>query len=356
MRDLQKPFLIFFTVLLVLIFSVSFFSIENVAPAPYTLKYNEAMGKPHIPFNNPLTKEGVWLGRLLFYDTLLSGNNKQSCGTCHIQQYAFTDGRALAIGTYGDTVDRNTMSLVNLAWGIKFFWDGRARSLEELIRFPVTNKKEMAQDTIELVKEIKQHKHYPTLFSHAFPGEEISMNTISKAIAQFLRTLVSQGITLPDSIFNKSEYAHADSIALVQQYSKENSLRGSFTRMAIMCSNCHSGLSYGGATFADNHMQQGIRFKASSLINVMLTAPYTHDGRFTTIAEVLQHYDKHISELHTSNPKLIDQPLPNLINYFDRANFEKLFSFFTDSSFITNPAYANPFVHKDFNYLKPDRR
>jgi len=340
----------------VLIFSASFFAAENYKPTPYKLQYNKEMGEPHIPFTNPLTEEGVWLGRLLFYDTLLSGNNKQSCGTCHLQQYAFTDSKALAVGTYGDTIERNTMSLVNLAWGTQFFWDGRAHSLEELVRTPVTHPKEMAQDTVELIKELKQHKHYPTVFARAFPGETISMNTTGKAIAQFLRTLVSSGINLPDSIYNKAEYAENGNFEMLQQHSRENTLRGSFTRLSIMCSDCHSSLTYGGAILADNQMEQGTKFKAPSLINIMLTAPYMHNGSLSTIAQVLQHYTTHIQQLHETNPNILAKPLPNLINDFDRANFEKLFALFTDSAFITNPAYSNPFGQKNFNYLLPGVR
>ncbi len=339
---------LWFTVSIITVLTVSFSKSGN-KPTPVELKYNPALGKPFIPAYNPLTHEGIYLGRLLFYDPMLSGNNKQSCGSCHIQKYAFTDGKPLATGAFGDTVNRNTMSLVNLAWNYKFFWDGRTQFLEDVIPQPIINPKEMAQDTNELIKELRSHKHYPKLFIKAFPDEAITMNTVNKAIAQFLRTIVSNGIQLPDSIFNKAEYAHKDSVLLEANYRKENSLRGSFYRLAFMCSSCHSGTNYGGLRMADNMIETGTKFKAPSLLNIKLTAPYMHDGSLKNIEEVLQHYDKHISDFHHQNPRLLPQPVPNLISEYDRQNFDKLLDLFTDSSVLTNKSLSDPFVFKRFN-------
>ncbi len=306
------------------------------------------MGEPLIPTDNPLTKEGVWLGKLLFYDSLLSSNGKQSCGSCHLQEHAFTDGKKLAVGSYGDTIDRNTMSLVNLAWNKSFFWDGRIATLEQLVRDPVTNPKELDRDTHQLVNDLKKHKYYPELFQRAFPGEEISMNNVSKSIAQFLRTIISTGIVLPDSVYPK---AKDDSGYNDAEYMKEKSVRGSFFRFANMCSGCHGGFSYGGHDMADNHIEKGTSFKAPSMINVMLTAPYMHDGRFNTIEEVLKHYDSHISKLHLNNSELLEVPVKNLITDYDKKNLVKLLELFTDSSFISNPQYSNPFGNENFSWL-----
>jgi len=108
---------------------------DEAKPHVYMLEYDgKVLGNPFLPKENPLIVEGVKLGRFLFYNPFLSSNNEMSCGTCHIQEKSFTDVRKLAIGTYGDILTKNTMSLVNLAWSKQFFWDGREVFLEQLTR------------------------------------------------------------------------------------------------------------------------------------------------------------------------------------------------------------------------------
>lgn len=317
---------------------------------PYRFDYNEKLGTPTLPYYNPLTTEGVELGRLLFYDTLLSGNNQQSCGSCHLQQYSFTDGQARAIGAYGDTIERNTMSLVNMAWNNRFFWDGRARSIEELIPQPITNPKEMGQDTALLVRELKAHRYYPHLFERAFAGQPISMLTVSKAIAQFVRTITSRGVIVPDSLLPVGYNGLPDSTDLAYTLHHDETLKGSFYRFAQMCGHCHSGVNYGGTKIADNMLVTGTRFKAPTLINITLTGPYMHDGRFTTIEQVLTHYNGHIAEFNGHNTDILQKPIENLLKECDKKNFGRVLQLFTDTSVLTNKALANPFSQPDFSW------
>ncbi|HLP21519.1 MAG TPA: cytochrome c peroxidase [Chitinophagales bacterium] len=317
---------------------------------PYPFKYNEKLGQPNLPFNNPLTIEGVQLGRLLFYDPLLSGNNKQSCGSCHIQQFSFTDGNVQAVGALGDTVEKNTMSLVNMAWNHQFFWDGRARTLEDVIHQPITDKREMGQDTAELIRELNAHPHYPAIFARAFPTQPISMATVSKAVAQFVRTITSRGVTVPDSLMPELYNGLPDTAKLTAVLHTDETLRGSFFRFAQMCGHCHSGVNYGGVAMADNMIDSGKAFKAPSLINVSLTAPYMHDGRFKTIEQVLNHYNGHIAQFNTVNPKLVQKPIENLIKESDKQNFAKVLQLFTDTSVLTNKELSNPFAQQGFSW------
>jgi cytochrome c peroxidase len=332
------------------------FSFLQIQPQPYQLQYDaKKLSEPEIPTANPLTNEGVALGRLLFYDKILSGNNTQSCGSCHIQQYAFTDGKTKAIGAKGDTVDNNTMSLVNLAWGKKFFWDGRVNSLEELVKHPITHPKEMMQDEKELISELKKHPHYPALFAETFPDESIGMGTISKAIAQFLRTIISNGAALPDSL-NITAYTTiggVDSMAY-QKMLRENSFMGMYLRLGIMCTPCHTTESFGGELMANNLLDKNQQqlFKVPSVINSLLTAPYMHDGRFATAEEVITHYDKNISRLHLANRHIKLQPIPNLLTDFDKKNFSAFLALFTDSSVLKNKNFSNPFEEKSFSWGK----
>ncbi len=314
-------------------------------PQPYVLRYNgELLGYPTIPANNPLTVQGVALGRLLFYDPILSSNNEMSCGTCHIQSKSFTDGRPLAVGTYQDTLPRNTMSLVNLAWAEQFFWDGRKSSLEALIREPVTNLLEMAQDTIELILELNEHAHYPDLFESAFPNQPLSMELISRAIAQFLRTIVSNGLTVDYNAISVN-YDNAENKKTENDIAREESLSGSFIRFSEMCSPCHAGSVYGNLFMANNGLADSsiLSVKAPSLLNVMHTAPYMHDGRFETLAEVMEHYSIHLNSLSDINPD-IDLNRNNTLIKYDVEHIYELFSLFEDSTIMLDSNFSDPFV------------
>jgi len=319
-------------------------------PLPYDLRKFPDL---EIPADNPLTKQGVILGRLLFYDTLLSGNNRQACASCHLQQYAFTDNQTRAIGAKGDTVEFNTMSLINLAAGNRFFWDGRVRTLEELIKHPLTHPKEMMQDSTQLIAELKNHSHYPALFERAFPDEAVSITTLSKALAQFVRMIYSDGIaTLPDTL-NVDFYAddNIDNVAL-NRLLNEKTMRGMYARLGVMCTPCHTSESFGGELMANNLLDDGQQqlFKVPSVINALLTAPYMHDGRFATPEAVLNHYDTVIERLPAANPHLHLLPIKNRITDFDKQNFRSFLQLFTDSSVLKNPSLSNPFSAKNFSW------
>ncbi len=125
-------------------------------------------GRFQLPADNPLTQEAVELGRRLFYDPRLSGDNTVSCSTCHLQRLAFTDGKPTAIGVSGKTLAFNSMSLANLMWGPqRFFWNGRASTLEEQALVPIQHPDEMAQDLDDLVDELGEDETYRLLFESA---------------------------------------------------------------------------------------------------------------------------------------------------------------------------------------------
>ena len=146
-----------------------------------------------IPANNPLTEEGIALGKKLFFDKKLSANNSQSCATCHAPQKAFTNNLQFSIGIDQIEGTRNSMPLFNLAWNYddKFFWDGRELSLERQVFDPITNPIEMHNTLDNVVHYLQQDTNYPTLFEHAFGTSTIDSVLVSKAIAQFERTIIS---------------------------------------------------------------------------------------------------------------------------------------------------------------------
>ncbi len=147
----------------------------------------------NMPANNPVTDHGATLGRVLFYDTRLSVNNTIACGSCHLQSRSFVDSRRFSKGFEGQLGDRNAMSLVNLRFYPRgrFFWDERARNLEEQVLMPIQSRTELGQDVTRLTEILAQDAHYPELFRRAFGDSTITRDRLAKAIAQFLRALVS---------------------------------------------------------------------------------------------------------------------------------------------------------------------
>ena len=161
-------------------------------PTPYTLQIPATLPKSFIiPEDNPLTVEGVALGRHLFYEAKLSRNNTMSCGSCHQQPLAFTDGKGLSTGISRQQTKRGSMSLANMLWFNQFNWDGSATSLEEQALKPLEDPLEMHQPVAEAVNKLQQTELYPPMFEKAFGSPTITKENMLKALAQFQRTLIS---------------------------------------------------------------------------------------------------------------------------------------------------------------------
>lgn len=332
-------------------------------PTPY--KYDlpaYAPRLPRAPADNPTTVEGVSLGRYLFYDKRLSGDNTQSCASCHNQSYAFTDsGRRFSVGILGIEGKRNSMPLFNLDFADRFFWDGRARSLEEQALMPIKDHTEMAENMPQLIAELKADKNYPRKFYAAFGTTEITEELIAKAIAQFLRSLVSF----------RSKY---DSVRFLNKgFFSESEQRGYelfFSESGGDCFHCHSegNLLFSTFTFENNGLTAAddIRdfpdpglgsvsgrtedyglFKVPSLRNVALTAPYMHDGRFATLKEVLDFYSDslHYSlNINYSNLKHIHLEKGGMkLSEAEKWDIIAFLHTLTDWSAIRDSSYSNPF-------------
>ncbi len=159
---------------------------------PYNLEVPPNFPPMTIPADNPMSVEGVTLGRYLFYEERLSGNNTQSCSSCHAPQFAFSDNSLqFSVGIDGLQGTRNSMALQNLGWDQRFFWDGRAMSLEEQILQPVENPIEMHETWPNAVAKLQADPAYQSLFQQAFGTTTIDKYMTAKAIAQFLRTMIS---------------------------------------------------------------------------------------------------------------------------------------------------------------------
>lgn len=288
--------------------------------------------------DNPLTKAGIALGRMLFYDTRLSGNNKLSCASCHQQQLAFADPFALSnIGVSGKQLHRSAPALINLAWATNgLFWEGGSTNLESQALGPLTNGDEMAQNLYELVAELNEVPAYVSMFKAAF-GEDISIANIVKAIAQFERTLISGNAKYDKGIFTLQEKqglllfnqhcrsCHAGELFTDNRY-HNNGIDNDFTNSAL------EGIYQGRFRVTYDSADLG-KFKTPTLRNITLTAPYMHDGRFHTLQEVLQHYNNGIQLSPTTDTMLLNK---KTLSSADQAAIIAFLQTLTDSSFIHN--------------------
>lgn len=272
---------------------------------------------PRVPADNPMSVEKLALGRRLFYDPRLSGNGTQSCSSCHQPARAFTDGRARALGSTGESHPRSAMSLANVAYSASLTWaDPDKRALEVQMVVPMTNEHPvemgMKGRESEVLARLKAAPVYAELFPKAFPGERdaVTLSNVRKAIACFERTLLSG-----DSPYDRFVWRD-DPTAL-----SESARRGMrlFFSDRLACSKCHAGFTFSGPvvwqgspaaapTFFNNGLDAAAgtadpglftvshragdrgRFRAPTLRNIAVTSPYMHDGRFATLDAVVEHY------------------------------------------------------------------
>jgi cytochrome c peroxidase len=313
---------------------------------PYTLNIPPGLPPMQVPPDNPMTVEGVALGKMLFFDPILSGDNTQSCASCHRQNFAFSDSNIrFSVGIDKIPGKRNGMPLVNLGYQKQFFWDGGAANLESQVIGPIQNPVEMHESLVNALAELNAHPQYPSMFKKVFGGDKITTSMLMKAIAQFERTLIS----------GNSKY---DKVKRGLDVFTSAELRGMalFTDMNKGdCGHCHVI----GSTFSDfEYRNTGLdsipvdsgrgrvtlnptddgKFKTPSLRNIALTAPYMHDGRFSTLEECIQHYN--IGFKYTAN---LD---PNLANTkkarLNAGEIQDIIAFLhtlTDTEFINNPAF-----------------
>lgn len=332
-------------------------------PKPYEINYPILYGKPNfIASDNPLTEEGVDLGRHLFYDRMLSLDYSKSCSSCHQQAFGFSDPLKLSGGINAQLTERHSMAIANVSWQNAFFWDGRVQTLEEQALLPIQNPVEMGMNLDSLIARLKASQLYRNKFANAFPNEEISKSTLAKAIAQFEHSLISA-----NSRYDQYKLGMID--ATDQEKRGERlffthpepgaSLRGG------NCGDCHAGT----LTFANNFSNNGLdavfsdsgradftkmnqdvgKFKIPSLRNVALTAPYMHDGRFSSLEEVLDHYNEHVEQSSTLDPLMEasnnNPPLHTSLGLTDqeKADIIEFLKMLTDQSFVTDPKHSNPF-------------
>ncbi len=328
-------------------------------PEAYTVALPAEFPPLEIPTDNPLTKEGVQLGRRLFYDPILSADSTMSCASCHQLEVGFADPLPTSVGIDGIAGTRSGMSLLNIAYSLNGLnWDGKIASLEEQALEPVTNEIELHESWPNVIEKLKRHTDYPSRFRKAFGIEnksEITKELAAKAIAQFERIILTGA---------NSKY---DRVLRGEAFFTDEELNGFDMFFDISpelpdaeCGHCHNGALLSTNEYFNNGIDNaptlddfidkgrgeitGIpfdngRFRATTLRNIEFTAPYMHDGRFQTLEEVVDHYNSGGKYAPNLDPLI----LPLGMTDSQKQDLVAFLKTFSDTSYQENPDLQNPF-------------
>lgn len=326
---------------------------------PYMLNYNHN-NPPNLPEDNLLTNQGVLLGRMLFFEPLLSKNNQQSCASCHNQNNGFSDSARLSIGVEGLAGKRQAMGIFNMGWHTNaFFWDGRANLLRDQALKPIEDPLEMNETLENVIVKLEQKDRYKNQFIRAFGDDDITADRMGLAMEQFMLSILSF-----DSKFDK---AKRNLVELTESEERgrllfETEFNPFFPdQSGADCQHCHGGINFEndrymnngldtdaeitdvGREMVTNNPNDKAKFKVPSLRNIALTAPYMHDGRFATLEEVIDHYDHGIQPSSTLDPTLENTRATGLsLSAQDKTDLINFLHTLTDETFVNNPEYKKP--------------
>lgn len=305
------------------------------APAGFPAGPLAATGPP----DNLLTEERAQLGKRLFFDPRLSRSGDISCASCHDQKHAFADPRAVSVGVDGRTGRRNASALVNLAWGLTFFWDGRARSLEDQAGQPIENPLEMDLPLTSAVERVRSAPSYVQQFRVAY-GTDPSEETLRKALASFVRTLVSGA-----SPYDRFLAGDTDALDPAARHGEVLFFN------EAGCFHCHPAGALTNEGFFNNgsYVDGGDigrkdvtgrsgdlgKFKVPGLRNVAVTAPYMHDGSMATLEEVIEHYDRGGRGHDSTDPQI--EPLG--LSPEDKQDLAAFLRALTDDAFLVDARF-----------------
>ena len=296
--------------------------------------------------NNALTKSKVELGRVLFYDPILSKDNTISCASCHSPFSAFTHiDHALSHGIHDSIGTRNSPALINLAWQKTFMWDGAINNLDMQVLAPITHKAEMANDIKSLVQKLNTIKLYKHLFKDAFGDSLATGEKTLKAISQFLLTVISSNSKY-DRVMKKQEIFTSQEINGYRLFQKH-------------CNTCHKEPLFTTNDFANNGLSidtllndygrfiitknpsDSLKFKIPTLRNIEFTFPYMHDGRFKKLSQVMTHYTSQIQSSATLAREL-KQKFTLTSN--EKVDIIAFLMTLSDREFVFDKRFADPYI------------
>ena len=305
---------------------------------------------PEVTYNfeaNPPTEKGFELGKKLFYDGKLSSDGVVSCGFCHIQDFSFTHHtHIVSHGVNGALGTRNAQPLQNMIFMNEFTWDGAAESLDAQPIIPITAEVEMNESFSNIIDKLQADEEYPQLFAEAFENGEVNTDNMLKAISQFLVMMVSADSKYDKILKNEGSQFTAEEEAGKVLFDQK-------------CATCHAGVLFTDQSYRNNGLpidpeydDEGrsritglqadkYKFKVPSLRNIQITYPYMHDGRFQTLAQVLDHYDSGM--VVTENLDPVFQQNENLGISLTEDEKQKIIAFLetlTDDNFLLDDRFA----------------
>ncbi len=328
--------------------------------SPYLLEYG-TFPTPDIASDNGLTVQGVQLGRMLFYEKMLSQDGSMACASCHLQEFGFSDTAKFSIGVKGLPGGRQAMAVFNMAWNTnEFFWDGRAHLVRDQSLGPIQDELEMNETLENVIVKLSAKQSYKDQFKRAFGSEEITSEKMSLAMEQFMNSIVSYQSTYDQFLTDSTVYTESQKRGKDLFFLEYNEFFPD--KSGADCAHCHSGANFEN----DQYMNNGLdangsikdngrekvtgkaedigKMKVPSLRNIAITAPYMHDGRFKTLEEVVNHYntglqvsttlDAALEQTRGTGLRLSDQDKTDLVNFLKTL---------TDTELTTNPEYSSPF-------------
>tara|TARA_R110002050_G_scaffold109799_5_gene221567 strand:+ start:11658 stop:12722 length:1065 start_codon:yes stop_codon:yes gene_type:complete len=318
---------------------------------PYHLEIPKGFPPMEIPNDNPMTEEGVELGRKLFYDKRLSGDETLACASCHQSKASYADSNQFSTGIDGSVGNRNAMAVINVGYSFSLFWDGRAATLEAQALGPVVNPIEMNTTWPAVLVKLNEDTYYRNMFKIAFGVDVIDSLDVAKAIAQFERTMLSGNSRYDKSlsggpILTESERRGQD-IFLTEKGD---------------CFHCHGTGLFMGFDYENNGVQQSMtdnglgditqlstdigKFKPPTLRNIEFSAPYMHDGRFTTLEEVVEFYNSGVNQNSPNVSALMlksNRPNGSLnLTVQQKQDLVAFLKTLSDSDFTENPNFMQP--------------
>lgn len=329
-------------------------------PTPATVNLRD-FPDPDFPADNKPTVAGVQLGRMLFYEKLLSKDGSQACADCHRQPDGFSDSLQFSVGVEKMNGKRQAMPVINLAWHKNgMFWDGRAPLLRDQALKPIQDPLEMNETLANVVAKLSAEKKYIDQFIRAFGDATVTEERIGRAIEQFEFVMISNNSKYDQ--FRRGEATLTDS--------EERGRSLFFTefdplgvKKGAECFHCHATFNFTNDEYMNNGLDAAAdqkdegrmkvsldptdkaKFKTPTLRNIARTAPYMHDGRFATLEQVVDHYNLGVKDSPTADFLLQYNLQPGGLKLAaqDKADLVAFLKTLTDTEFLTNPAYKTPF-------------
>ena len=328
--------------------------------SPYMFEHGD-LPAPDLPADNSLTIQGVELGRMLFYEPMLSKDGSQACATCHRQPDGFSDSLQFSLGVEGLPGMRQAMPVFNMAWHTnEFFWDGRAHLLRDQAILPIQDPLEMNETLDNVLAKLESSDSYKDQFTRAFGEGGITVDRMALALEQFMLSIVSHDSKYDKYLAGEVELTASEARGLELFETEYNPFFPEFS--GADCAHCHGGIQFMNNEYMNNGLDEAAdqvdigreavtgdpmdraKFKVPSLRNIAKTAPYMHDGRFQTLEEVIDHYNEGIKSSPTADPTVLNTMDSGLfLTEQDKQDLINFLKTLTDEIYLNNEKYRSPF-------------